>query len=365
MDSPVLDQRTRSAQAELAEAFAKADLMAAEAPGPVIGIFGNGAPETLIAACGATPVHVNFGKAETHRDIDTLIERFVDHEVRIFLNRFAAGAFNAFAGIVFVRDDAPALTAYQYATEWVRQGRGAEGAPPLFLFNLVHASTPAVEIFNAVQGEKLLAFLTGLGLTPPDAAALVRHAETAARRRALTANVSPIQRNAGRFLSADRHADLLEAALAEKPSVDPAVRLGLVGSPLSSARAYDLFATFGDIVSDLQPFGQVWPGPWEAEPDLGRTLKAIAADPFCPRIAPPSLHREALVADLVAVRCDLVLCQLAQTDDTFGWEIPALSKALAEHGIGFVNLGFRDAEPSAEWLDRAAVLIAQAVEARP
>ncbi len=72
----------------------------------------------------------------------------------------------------------------------------------------------------------------------------------------------------------------------------------------------------------------------------------MAGDPFCLRIS----HRRSVIAKQCWTRskrpsATLLLCQLAQTDDTFGWEIPGLAKALQARDIGFVNLGFRDAVP--------------------
>lgn len=70
-----------------------------------------------------------------------------------------------------------------------------------------------------------------------------------------------------------------------------------------------------------------------------------------------------MVKALVDVRCTLVVCQLSQTDDTFGWEIPALASELAAQGMTLVNLGFRDARPDDAWLQAASQQIAQALEA--
>jgi len=363
----------QTAAQSLERVFALADA-GAEGAAPRIGIFGRGGPETFIAASGATPVYLSFGVLPDERPMDGVIERFVDPEVRVFLNRFANGDFDRLAGIVFARDDAPALTAYQYATEWVRQGRATGSPPTLFLFNLVHTDSAPVHRFNRVQLDKLRAFLASVGLDTVSEEGLATHAREAARRQAALDRVvehadaasAMMWRNAGRFLPATAHADLLADALGAPATRGAAgIRLGLVGSPLASARAYARFASMGDIVCDLTPWGAIWPGPWEVMGTEDALLDALAADGFCPRISPPSRHRAALVEALVAARCDLVLCQLAQTDDTFGWEIPSLSRELAAQGIGFVNLGFRDAEPDTTWLENAAARIAETLEAQP
>jgi hypothetical protein len=294
--------------------------------------------------------------------------------VRIFLNRFAAGAFDGLRGIVFARDDAAALTAYQYAAEWVRQGHTVGTPPRLFLFNLVHATTRPVADFNRVQLRKLQDFLGEVGFAAPSNQALAHAASVAAERQAVLAGLVALAdpptssrwRNAGRFLTAERHSELLDAALVgmnASPSVS--TRLALVGSPIASPNFFEMLSQFGNLVCDLQGFGHRWPGSWETQPDVDGLVAAMAADAFCPRISPPQLHRKALIEAIATGSCGLVICQLAQTDDTFGWEIPRLRAELAERGIGFVNLGFRDQHPDAGWLSGAARQISAALEQIP
>jgi hypothetical protein len=340
-----------------------------------IGIFGNGMPETLIAAAGALPVHVSLGIAATGHPIEAVIEPFVDQEVRHFLVGLMNGDFSEFAGIVFARDDAPAMIAYQYANEWIRQDRERGPTPPLFLWNLVHTDTEPVRNFNRIQAEKLFAFLDDAGLARPSVSTLAEAADAEARRADALAllqkavgvtvdgSTAAIWRNAGRFMSAGEHAELLTDALgsvAEVPAQN--TRLGIVGSPLACPRTYRMIEQFGTIVCDQQNFGQMWPGPGNARAPLDEILGATAADASCFRIKPTSAYRAALVKNIIDAKCALIICQLAQTDDTFGWEIPALFAELDAHGIACINLGFRDANPDAGWLERSSQLISQALE---
>lgn len=126
-----------------------------------------------------------------------------------------------------------------------------------------------------------------------------------------------------------------------------------------------MLSGFGQLVCDLQAFGHQWPGVWEPQPATDKLLLAMATDAYCPRISPPQLHRKALIEAITDSSCDLVICQLAQTDDTFGWELPRLAAELAECGIRFVNLGFRDQCPEAGWLSGAARQISAALERFP
>ena len=340
-----------------------------------VGIFGNGMPETLIAAAGGLPVHVSLGTTAARHPIEAVIEPFVDEEVRHFLVRLMNGDFAGLAAIVFARDDAPAMIAYQYATEWILQGRERGPAPPLFLWNLVHTDTRPVQDFNRIQAEKLFAFLAVVGLTRPDDHSLADATEAEARRAAalvqmrdavgvtLSGATAATWRNAGRFMRADDHAGLLMAALGLPAETLASTRIGVVGSPLACPRTYRMIEQFGTVVCDQQNFGQMWPGPGNAAPTLDGILRATAADASCFRITPTSAYRATLVRNLVDARCSLVLCQLAQTDDTFGWEMPALFAELGAHGITCLNLGFRDAKPDAGWLAQASQSIRQTLQA--
>jgi hypothetical protein len=343
-----------------------------------VGIFGNGLPETLIAAAGGLPVHVSLGTTTAEHPIQSVIEPFVDEEVRHFLVRLMLGEFSGLQAIVFSRDDAPALIAYQYATEWIRQDRLCGKTPPLFLWNLVHTQSAPVQKFNRIQAEKLFAFLASSGLSTPSAASISAAAEDEVlRAQALDAMAAQLGttlsgataarwRNAGRFLPARQHVELLNAALggAAEP-VSRRHRIGLVGSPLASAATYVAIEQFGTIVCDEQSFGNMWPGPGNVAPTLEAILEATAADASSFRIAPTRAYRDRLVRRILAAQCSLVICQLSQTDDTFGWDIPALFAQLRSEGVICVNLGFRDAQPDSAWLEEAQRRIANDLEAQP
>ena len=365
-----------SAAAALERAMEQQEDWSRPASLPRVGIFGNGMPETLVAAAGAVPVHLALGTTTDTHPICEVIEPFVDEEVRHFLVRLMQGAFADLSGIILARDDAPALIAYQYATEWIRQDLMRERTPPLFLWNLVHTDTPPVRSFNRIQAEKLFSFLQSIGLKSPgeadiSAAARAEQSRAEALRMmeaavgvTLSGTRAARWRNAGRFMAASEHADFLTAALVDASEDVPSpARIGIVGSPLCCEKTYRMIEGFGTVVCDQQSFGQAWPGPGNAASGLEDILSATAADPSCQRISPTSRHRAALVKALADAQCTVVVCQLSQTDDTFGWEIPALTTELAAQGMMLVNLGFRDARPDDAWLQAASQQIAQALEA--
>lgn len=364
------------AVAALGEAFASKRPPQRE--GRIAGVFGNGLPTALISAMGFAKVDVEMApEAELSArapEIEPYIEPFVDDYTRVFLHRLLSGKLDDLDAIVFCRDDAAALVAYQYALEFQRQAIGRPTATRLVLWNLVHRrSDPAVE-FNARQVGKLRA---DLGVETSSAAYDRDLAAKAAiedeRREALskldalrkadgstiTATEAFVWRNAGRYLAASDHARLLALACDDavtRPAKQSGRRIALIGSRTDSLALFDMIEQHGRLVTDLQPFGEVWPGPQDGQ-TLAGILEAEASDPFCPRAEPAALHRDAIVARCVADRCDVVVSQIDQNDDSVGWDLPSLAAALRGEGITFIDLGFRDHRPDAHWLEQASAKI--------
>ncbi|GGL61531.1 2-hydroxyacyl-CoA dehydratase family protein [Wenxinia marina] len=336
---------------------------------PVVGLFGDGCPEALIAACGARPAEVKAppaGDADVPRSevVASILETFVDPYAAAFLHRLAAGWYDGYAALVFVRDDVAALTAYQYATELRRQGLIAGKGPRFLLWNLVRARTDSAHRFNMVQAERLIGELTALLGTSFGDLAAAQAAED--RRRAAlsrmeaarpSARQALIWRNAGRWLPPDEHAGLLDADLAGADATTRP-RLGLVGTATIDPAFHAMLDRCGSLVADLQPYGRVWPACHAGGEDLDALLRAVAADPLHLRAAPPASCRRALLEGLAG--CDVVVSQVDPSDDGFGWEVPALRDALGARGVPLVDLGFRPPAPDAAWLDAAAARIEEA-----
>ncbi|MCI5078102.1 2-hydroxyacyl-CoA dehydratase family protein [Oricola sp.] len=340
-----------------------------------VGVFGNGLPESFLSAMGFAPADAKTAPeadlSARAPDIEPYVEPFVDDYARIFLHRLFSGRLDDLHAIVFCRDDAAAFVAYQYARELVRQAVGPSPAPRLVLWNLVHRDSGPSAAFNARQVDKLLgdlgadvgaeAFADSLkGAVAEErrrgAALSAMEALRKANRPTITGTEAFTWRNAGRSLAAAEHADLLESACAAAASrtAPPArQRIGLIGSSTDSLALMRMIEDHGALVTDLQPLGDVWPGPLGGD-TLDDILRAEATDPFCPRAEPAVLHRDALVSRCVEDRCDLVVAQLDQNDDSVGWDLPSLDRALGERGIRLVNLGFRDHRPDDAWLASAS-----------
>ncbi len=346
-----------------------------------VGIFGNGLPDALVAATGAKVQHVHITpESDAGLVVDAIapvLEPFLDAHVRQFLHRLFAGRFDHLSAIIFCRDDAPSLAAYQYALEIRRLGIASTEGPRLLVWNLVHKPTAAADTFNRAQLDRLWQELAAIGFKLPDAAGIsAALAAEQARAQAMSrmdvlCHVARLDgaramrwRNAGRVLPAPTHATKLNAALAEvsQAPVREGARIGLVGSLLPCTRSYDMIEQFGTITCDLQPLGTVWPLPMPQGADAQALLASAAADPFCPRIDPPMRFVDALFDRIVVARCDIVVAQVSQNDDSFGWDLPALHARLQTRGISLIDLGFRDDYPDADWLADAAQRLRAALE---
>lgn len=346
----------------LRQAFAdRADGVGDDA-GPLVGIFGEGVPVPLVAAMGALAVDVKappLSDAEggpVSRIVSSVAEPFLDPFATRFLHRFAAGAFGRFATLIFCRDDVAGLTAYQYVQELRRQGRLPATGPRLHLWNLLHTDSAPAARFNETELTRLVTHLSETLGAPLDPDRLERAvAEEVARSEAL-ALMPPggpeafVARNAGRWLSAARHRDLL-GPLAQGSGP----RIALVGTACDIPVLHEICAEAGEVVADLQDYGRPAPQPLRA-PDL---LRRIVQDPLAPRVSPPERLTHAL-QDRTA-GADLVVASVDATDDSFGWEIPGLRRAVTDRGARFLDLGFRPFRPDGAWQDQARARIAEAL----
>jgi hypothetical protein len=349
---------------------------------PLLGVFGDSFPHALGRACGFAVADAGFpladGPPARVPAVEPLVEPFVDWRTQEFLHRLFAGEMDGFAAVVFSRDDAAAHVAFLYAREIVRQGI-AKAKPVLLLFNLVHRDGAAAEAFNRGEAERVSAQLHSLGGAMPDARAIAAELDAERRRSdaldglagamaagAIDGTRAWRWRNAGRFMAPPDHAALLEAVLASAPvrPMPPALRMGLIGAPIGDEAIYTLAGRFGAVVADPHPLGQAWPVRCDGD-GLDDLLAATAASALHPRAVPAAAHRNAIANACVDTGCDIVLAQLDDHDDSFGWDLPALRTELAAEGVPLVDLGFHAGRPGAEWLDAGARAIATALAGVP
>ncbi len=353
----------------LERAFAtRADGVPAPAGG-LVGVFGSGVPLPLIEATGARCVDIkappldDAGTGATVPAVAALVEDFMDPFAARFLHRFAAGAFDRFALLIFARDDVAALSAYQYAREMRRLGHVPSRGPALHLWNLTHGLSAAIARFNRSELARLTDRLQAvLGARPdPDrfAAALEADRQRAAALAALPPGgaESFTARNAGRWMTADDHcAALKDLPVPAAPTEGP--RIALVGTACDIPVLHDLCTGAGRIVADCQEYGpdpgSLWT-PDEITPEA--LIDALAADPLALRATPPHRFTDALRKGIAGA--DLVISSVAPTDDAFGWEVPLLRRAVEGRGGRFLDLGFRPFRPDAAWCAEARQRMAE------
>ncbi|SMH38953.1 2-hydroxyacyl-CoA dehydratase family protein [Maritimibacter sp. HL-12] len=350
--------------ATLQQAFAeRADGVQADGA-PLVGVFGEGVPLPLVAALGGLAVDVKAPPLSDETEgpysdlVASVTEPFLDPFTTRFLHRFAAGAFDRFATLLFARDDVAALAAYQYALELRRQGRVPGAAPRLHLWNLLHTDSIPAETFNRHELERLVSHLEETLATRLDHDRLSEAIEAEKRRSAALDALPPggrdvfIARNAGRWMTPATHAALLDPLPRPRPS-GPAIVL--LGTACDIPLLHDLCAEFGQVRADIQDYGRRAPQPTGAA-DL---LRDIVHDPLAPRAAPPARFTRALHDTIKSA--DLVIASLDTNDDSFGWDLPRLRDVATARGARFLNLGFRPFRPDEAWRAMARAGIAEAL----
>ncbi|MGH1368455.1 MAG: 2-hydroxyacyl-CoA dehydratase family protein [Maritimibacter sp.] len=333
---------------------------------PLVGLFGDGLPEALIAGAGARCVEVKappLGCQMMSDVVREIAEPFLDVFAARFLHRFATGAFDAYALIIFARDDVAGLTAYQYACELRRLGHVSNRGPKLHLWNLLHQESTAAQAFNQLEYDRLIPALEAATGQAFDSTRIAKaQADEALRAGAIDRlKAHPdifVLRNAGRWLSAQTHAALLDQIPAAKPPQHPR-RIGLIGTACDTPVLHGLAAEFGTLQRDLTPYGDLWPGCHAGPQALPELLHAVASQPIHIRTNPPERFDRAL--DDALAPCDLIIASVDANDDSFGWEVPGLKARATARGQSFVSLAFRPHSPDAAWIDAARSAIKAAL----
>ena len=359
------------AAAEMYQAFReRADGVALGAQ-PLVGLFGDGIPEALVSASDARPVDVKAPPLADGRGgpifpaVSAVVERFMDDFATRFLHRLAAGAFDKFDLIVFARDDVAALTAYQYAQELRRQGAIPDQTPRFHLWNFIHTDSDAAEAFNRLELDRLTQTLCEVSGTTLCQDTLAEAVKTEKVRATILDQFDVhdaetfVWRNAGRWMTAGRHVELLRE-IPVKASEQDNRRIGLVGTACDLPVLHEVCGSFGTVVADLQPYGQVWPANNSGPEDTVGMLRHLARYPLHIRTNPPGRYTDMLIEKLAG--CDLVVSSVDRNDDSFGWEVPVLRQRLAATGTTVVDLGFRPFRPGPDWIETAREAIQEALQ---
>lgn len=349
-----------------------------------VGVFGDDVPLSLLSALNIRPVCVKAA-AETHSAtpewLEDYLEPFMDEYAQSFLSRLANEEFQHLGCLIFCRDDAAAFTAYQYAKELYRQKLLPDTLPPLYLWNLTHTDSQAVHHFNCKQLDKLNHFLQSLTNHSGEQAILAEdalkavleeqqqhqqaidrlHAACHQKHPCITGNQAFQWRNAGRWLDRKTHTQWLNEALDTSENTRHPTqtrRIALVGGAVIDTRIYSLIETLGTIVCEQHLFGELWPNNAGLHDNMPSMIRSIATDTRHPRSAPPKNFPTTVLQEIENRSCDLVVIQCSLNDDSFGWEVPRMCKALDKRSITHVNLGFCPTYPDKAWFESSHALLA-------
>jgi benzoyl-CoA reductase/2-hydroxyglutaryl-CoA dehydratase subunit BcrC/BadD/HgdB len=334
----------------LRAAYEKAHSTPAEfrVPGkPLVGVIG-AAPAELIAAAGAHAVRLATPADRPTPDADHYMDDIVPKDAHAFFQAAHDGLFSAFDLLVLSRDHDKL---YYYLKEVLRIGRGA-AFPPLHMFDLMESRRPSVETYNRGQFASLKRRLERLGggeITEAGLEAAMAEAEAVCglRRRllahrrerrlsgvdALHAIGAGMAMAPGAYLAPlgqlvdglDRGAETRPGpgllALSAEPLDHPALHATLEAAGALvvaeddawGSRCAEATGTEAETASEAV-FLSAWraavgPGVSPAEDRLG-WAKGMARDPAV----------------------DAVVFYLPPSDHRFGWDYPALKRAVDEAG---------------------------------
>lgn len=343
----------------------------------LVGYFGEGIPEPLISAAGGCAIDV---KAPPLQDavegplvsaVSAVVENFMDSFAARFLHRYAAGAFDDYAMIIFARDDVAALAAYQYVRELKRQGRVGAGGPQLHLWNMLHTHSEPAHAFNLCEFDKLTTVLCETLGTAPKDLDLETAFEDEKRRTDIVAQLPAggadafIARNVGRWLTPSDHVALLQNLPTFAKEIPNKNRSGhsiaLVGTACDIPILHEICEEYGTIIADIQDYGQEYGAANTQTDDLqsngnavntaDEMMRSLATAPLHIRAVPPVRFSNALAGEVA--NADLVISCVDNNDDAFGWEVPTLRKKTKARGGQFIDLGFRPFRPDNNWRDEA------------
>jgi benzoyl-CoA reductase/2-hydroxyglutaryl-CoA dehydratase subunit BcrC/BadD/HgdB len=346
----------------------KAAREAAAAGGAVIGVVGHTVPVELIAAAGALAIQVTGREGETPA-ADVWLEGFYDPDVRAICEQALRGELAFLRALVIPRSSEPHHKLYLSLRELARLGH-APGLPPLVLYDLPHTLGESQRRYGVSRTQALADELARLTGQPPEGERLRQAIQSAnAVRRAQQAlqlarqavpcqwrgELAQVLNGAARFMSPQRYAELLPAALGTQAAHPPpdGPRLLVKGVPLDHAELHRLVDEAGAVIvaeDDAWGTRSAWPLVDEdADPIEALTRHYQAAVP-CPRVHPRDAREAWFLRVLDDIAIDGVLFQLPAPDDVHGWDLPRHRAELERRGLPYLVL--RDARPDPALLSR-------------
>jgi benzoyl-CoA reductase/2-hydroxyglutaryl-CoA dehydratase subunit BcrC/BadD/HgdB len=334
---------------------------------PLVAVTGNTAPWELLRAAGLLPILLSPRRQQTPL-ADRYMEDVFSARMKAVFDFLISPASACLSAVVIPRTSEQEHKLYLYLREVVRQG--AERAPEVILYNLLHARSAEAEAYGLARTHELkrtLERLTGQPVEPESLSkaiaegnvarqairALLEHREGPAPRLRGSEALSLI--GAWYFMDRHEYAKLAREASLEIQTRSPleGPRILIKGSPVDSLDLYAAIESHGAVV--------VAEDDWWGSRAAGRDIDAMA-DPVhaifekyyfdapSPRVFPAEIadswfHRTAL-------QVDGVIFYLPHEDDVIGWDYPRLRTFLDERSIPRLLLRAESSEEIRAFVER-------------
>ena len=327
---------------------------------PLIGVTSNTAPWELLRAAGLQPVLLSPRRALT-----PLADRYMED---VFSARMK-GVFDflispdsaLLRAVVIPRTSEQEHKLFLYLREVVRQG--AERAPEVILYNLLHSRSAEAESYGLARTHELKHALERLTSQPIEPEALSEAiAEGNAARQAIRDFLEQRDGSTPRlrgsealaligawyFMNRTEYSLLAQEALHEIQTRPPlqGPRLLIKGPPDDNPEFCEAIESQGAIVVAEDD----WFGSRAAGRDIDATMEPLRAifekyylDAPSPRVFPAAIADSWFYRN--ASQVDGVVFHLPQEDDVIGWDYPRLRGFLDERAIPHLTLR---GEPSNE-----------------
>lgn len=320
---------------------------------PLVGVTSNTVPWELLRAAGCQPVLVSPHREHTPH-ADRYMEDVFSSRIKAIFDFLISPEAACLSAVVIPRTSEQEHKLFLYLREVVREG--AERAPDVILYNLLHARSAEAEAYGLARTHELMRTLERLTGQPVESEALLEAiAEGNAARQAMRALLEHREGPAPRLRGAEalpligawyfmdrcEYARLVREALDEiqtRPTLE-GPRILIKGSVLDSPDFCAAIEAHGAIVVAEDD----WRGSRAAGQDIDATIDPLRAifekcyfDAPSPRVFP------AAAADAwfhsKASEVDGVIFYLPHDDDVIGWDYPRLRAFLDQRAIPHLML---------------------------
>lgn len=334
---------------------------------PVIGVTSNTVPWELLRAAGFQPMLLSPHRPHTPL-ADGYMEDVFSPRMKAVFDFLISPDSALLSAVVIPRTSEQEHKLFLYLREVVRQG--AERAPEVILYDLLHARSAEAEAYGLARTHELKCALERLCGRPIEPQALwdaiaEGNAARQAVRALLDCREGPAPRLRGAealaligawyFMDRTEYALLAQEALHEiqtRPPL-PGPRLLIKGPPVGDPAFCEAIESHGAIVVAEDD----WFGSRAAGRDIDATMEPIRAifekyylDAPSPRVFPAAIADSWFYRN--ASQVDGVVFHLPPEDDVMGWDYPRLRGFLDECAIPHLTLRGEPSDETGAFVER-------------